>query len=358
MEPGELGADAVAHDPPAETPQVDERATNESTFALVTLVDSSSPTPPEPPAAKTPMGGLRAQPPPDEAPPALRYLPLEQAAFAWIDHVQGGGAVPDPGTFVELMHALVAPRVPRPPVPMAALAGDTDARLILVDTEPKFPHMRETENGRLSRDDAIWTQCKTKMTHICVRLVNSKGESVRGVAVHPEGLRLRLTLHKVSDFADTGSVALDDSVNARANEGLFLGRAGNAFEPEVVLLMEGRHEFRFQVMLLSSDIGGARMFFKVAPVDPQLARNANLTVRSHSFVSRARMPDASYSENKSDARRASGATQLLGMAMAMAKTMTATEDAEAPAHDTETDSRDASPPPKRRCPSPVAHRDP
>ena len=55
--------------------------------------------------------------------------------------------------------------------------------------------------------------------------------------------------------------------------------------------MEARHTFRFQVMVLSSDVGGSHLFVKIAPVLPGLAGNNNLIVRSRSFVSRARMPD-------------------------------------------------------------------
>ena len=112
------------------------------------------------------------------------------------------------------------------------------------------------------------------------------GEPVAGSSVQEGGLDLRLTLHKIGDTAEP----LSDEHNPRSQEGLFRGRASGAFEP-TVLLMESRHEFRFQVMLLSSDIGGARMFVKVAPVRPDLAFNETLIVRSRSFVSRARMPD-------------------------------------------------------------------
>ena len=111
--------------------------------------------------------------------------------------------------------------------------------------------MVDTLNGRLADDEAIWTQCKTKMTHIAVKLVDSKGQPVRGTAVQQRGLRLRLTLHKVSD-----DEAMHDGYNPRGQEGLFRGQHGNAFEPMVTML-ESNHEFRFQVMLLSSDIGGA-----------------------------------------------------------------------------------------------------
>ena len=246
------------------------------------------------------------------APATIDVVTPEQAAIAWIDHLRKGGPPPEGHALADLLHALVASRVPRPPVPMATPAGPPGVRLIIVDTAPKFPHMRDTQNGQLLDDEAIWTQCKTKMTHICVRLVDEQDAPVQGTSVQPEGLRLRLTLHKVSDFEEE----MDDDDNPRPNEGLFRGRASGAFDPEV-LLTEGRHEFRFQVMLLSSDIGGARMFVKVAPVDSLLASNPNLVVRSRSFISRARMPDEQRDPNR--AKRSRAAADLLSMAMELAE---------------------------------------
>lgn len=299
--------------------------TNDSPAALVAYA-SASPTPSEMSDVGTPSGSQR------RASSAPGYLPPDQAALAWIDHVERGNSVPDGPTFVALMRALVAPRVPQPPVTMASLAGVTGVRLVLVDTShnKKFPHMLDTSNGRLTEEEAIWTQCKTKMTHVAVRLVDSKGAPVKGRDVQEGGLVLRLTLHKVSDFEE----ALHDGHNPRPWEGLFLGRASQPFEPEVCMIEEGRHEFRFQVMLLSSDIAGARMFVKVAPVDPQLAINPNLTVQSHSFISRARMPD-DFSAN--NAKRARAAGDLLSMAMTMADAQAAA------AEDSEADARAASP---------------
>jgi hypothetical protein len=205
----------------------------------------------------------------------------------------------------------------------------------------KFPHMLETDNGRLTGDDVIWTQCKTKMTHFCVRLVDSNGRPVAGTSVQPGGLKLRLTLHKV-----VGDVyePLDDDSNPRPHEGLFRGRASGLFEPEV-LLTEGRHEFRFQVLLLSSDICGERMCIRVAPTNPQLARNPNLCVQSHSFASRARMPDESVSANREHReRRANAASDLVSFAGTLAPShFTPSESGSV------TDVRSASPPTKRHC---------
>ena len=352
---------AVTDAPPDGTdPTTDRRTANESATALVALADVSSsslssPTPPVPSATTTgTLSVAQVQPPPD----APRYVPPDEAAHAWIDHVERGGALPDSQTFVALMRALAAPRVPHPPHPnpvaMASLAGVPDVRLVLVDTSEmkKFPHMLDTQNGRLTEEEAIWTQCKTKMTHVAVRLVDSKGNPAKGKDVCEGGLVLRLTLHKVSDFDE----AMDDDCNPRPNEGLFRGRSNGVFEPEVIL-MEGRHEFRFQVLLLSSDIGGARMFVKVAPVDPQLALNTNLTVRTRSFISRARMPDEAFQNRANRERQAvdDDAMQLLDAAINIAQRRAA---AAAPAAaDTEPESRAESPPHKQQRLSPVPHQE-
>ncbi len=295
-----------------------------------------------------PVTTLVASQPADVEAPTL--LTPEQAALAWIDHVQKGGNAPDAETFVGLLQAILASRAPHPPVPMASRVDDLDVRLVRVDTGIKFPHMRDTDNGRLSDDEAIWTQCKTKMTHIAVRLVDSNGRSVKGSDIQEGGLRLRLTLHQVSDHE-----AMDDTHNPRPGEGLFRGRADAEFDPEVTLT-ESRHEFRFKVLLLSSDIVGARMFVKVAPVDPQLALNPKLVMQSRSFVSRARMPDESFWRGvANNAKRARAAGDLLSMAMTMADEHAAAAEAEAGSPpESDTEARAASPASKRhRGPEPA-----
>jgi len=210
------------------------------------------------------------------------------AAAAWLAHLEAGRPVPDSKTLISLLKAMLESRALRP-----ISSGRPDVKLVQIDTGKKFPHMLDTANGTLTEDEAIWTQCKTKMTHIAIRLCNAQGEPVAGSSVQEGGLDLRLTLHKIGDTAEP----LSDEHNPRSQEGLFRGRASGAFEP-TVLLMESRHEFRFQVMLLSSDIGGARMFVKVAPVRPDLAFNETLIVRSRSFVSRARMPDENFAKRQ------------------------------------------------------------
>jgi len=164
---------------------------------------------------------------------------------------------------------------------------------------------------------------------------------VRGTAVQQGGLKLCLTLHKVSD-----DEAMHDGYNPRRHEGLFRGRAGNAFEPMVTML-ESNHEFRFQVMLLSSDIAGARMYVKVAPVDPQLACNPNLVVQSHSFISRARMPDESFMRRE---QRGAAASQLLSMALTLAEAGASSSSTPPEGSTTtETDSHASSPNKRQRC---------
>ena len=309
---------------------------------VTTLVERASPSPPASPALSEPSDAATPSSSAQERSTYTpEYVPPDQAALAWIDHVQKGGSVPHGPIFVELLQAMLAWRAPFP-APMATLADDLDAKLEIVDTGKKFPHMVDTLNGTLADHEAIWTQCKTKMTHIAVKLKDSKGTPVRGTALQQGGLKLRLTLHKVSD-----DEAMHDGYNPRRNEGLFRGRAGNAFESTVTML-ESMHEFRFQVMLLSSDISGARMYVKVAPVDPQLACNPNLVVQSHSFISRARMPDESFMRRE---QRGAAATQLLSMATMAETGASSSSPPPEGSSTTETDSHTASPN-KRQCIAP------
>lgn len=207
--------------------------------------------------------------------------PVEQVAAAWVRHIEAGNQGPDSLTALQLLKAMLGSRTLQSPP-----SANQDVRLVQVDTGKKFPHMIDTMNDTLTGEEGVWTQCKTKMTHIAVRLINSRGEPVMGTQVQEGGLELKLTLHKVGNCGEP----LDDNCNPRSREGLFLGRASKEFSP-FTLLLESRFEFRFQVMLLSSDIGGSHMFIKIAPVHPSLAFNNNLTVLSRTFASRARMPD-------------------------------------------------------------------
>mgnify|MGYP005700700637 FL=1 len=122
---------------------------------VTTLVEratpSPSPTPSEPSDAATPGGDAQ-----EHATYTPAYVPPDQAALAWIDHVQKGGSVPDGPIFVELMQAMLASRAPFP-APMATLADDLDVKLKIVDTGKKFPHMLDTMSGTLADHEAIWT---------------------------------------------------------------------------------------------------------------------------------------------------------------------------------------------------------
>ena len=281
---------------------------NKMSAEAMSPLRTSSPAPLEPPD----VGTLSVAQ--DDRP---QLVSPDEAARAWIAHLRNEGNMPERNNLIGLLEALVISRVPR--LMPTADRTDIDVRMVIEDTSlnKKFPHMVDTQNGRLTGDDAIWTQCKTKMTHFCVRLVDSHGMPVKGSDVQDGGVELRLTMHKV---VGDSSEALDNDSNPRPFEDLFRGRANGVFDP-VVVLTESRHEFRFQVLLLSSDIGGARMFVKVAPTDPKLALDPKLTVQSRSFLSRARMPDESYSHNRDDrqtAKRQAAASQLLTMALTLA----------------------------------------
>jgi len=295
---------------------------------------SESPEPSEAGASSASHGHAHAAP---------KLIPPDQAARAWICHLKRGGAMPERDNLVGLLEALAVSYQPRPmPMPSASRADELGITLVVEDTSRnnKFPHMLETENGRLTGEDAIWTQCKTKMTHFCVKLVDANGQPVKGAAVQLGGLELRLTLHRVSDPADP----MHDGHNPRPHEGLFLGRSSQPFSPEV-LLTESRHEFRFQVLLLSSDISGSRMFVKVAPVDPRLALNPNLTVQSHSFISRARMPGETWA-NREHRERQAATTRLEHREQ---RTDAAATHLLCMAHQPGVETRAGSPPNKRRC---------
>lgn len=275
-------------------------------------------------------------------PDVLQLMPTDRAARAWIDHLKRGGEMPERDNLIPLLEALVAGYVP-PAMPTGNF-DSSDATLTIVDTsmQNKFPHMLDTQNGRLNEVDYIWTQCKTKMTHFCVKLVDSAGNPVKGTAVQEGGLELQLTLHRVTDSAEP----MTDDHNPRQTEGLFLGRASQPFNP-VALMTESRHEFRFQVMLLSSDIAGDRMFVKATPTHPELALNPKLTVQSRSFISRARMPDESVDHNRAkNAARRAAASQLVTMAYHLVDSQgfspPASVDTDPPAES----------PSKRHCPSP------
>ena len=112
--------------------------TNDQPEPVTTLVERASSSRPASPALSEPSdaatpGGCEQQ----RSAYTPEYVPPDQAALAWIDHVQKGGSAPDGPTFVELMQAMLAWRAPFP-APMATLAGDLDAKLEIVDTGKSF----------------------------------------------------------------------------------------------------------------------------------------------------------------------------------------------------------------------------
>jgi len=203
-------------------------------------------------------------------------------ARSWLVSLESGGAMPDRAQLIGLISGMLnAQSTPTP-----REAGDID-NVRLVQSEPvighmsKFPHHVDTSTG-----EPVWQQCKTKMTHIEVKLQNGQGEPVDGSKLQQGGLELRLTLLNAKTMEP-----LSDNHNPRPSEGhkTLLGPARGPFEP-TVKLMESKHEFRFQVLLLSSDIQSDKMCVQVKPVRPDLAAREGLTVTTKSFTSRARMP--------------------------------------------------------------------
>ena len=79
--------------------------------------------------------------------------------------------------------------------------------------------------------------------------------------------------------------------------------SGPAHGPEPVgrrtaVLYESRHEFRFTIMVLSSELQGAKLRVRVSPTCPDLAANPNLCQDTRPFASMARMPDENELESR------------------------------------------------------------
>ena len=79
--------------------------------------------------------------------------------------------------------------------------------------------------------------------------------------------------------------------------------SGPAHGPEPVgrrtaVLYESRHEFRFTIMVLSSELQGAKLRVRVSPTCPDLAANPNLCRDTRPFASMARMPDENELESR------------------------------------------------------------
>ena len=146
----------------------------------------------------------------DHPPPTARA-----SVEAWLQHLEAGGVMPSPQELIGLLSAFLQERA-LPPRPLTddalAALGDVNAiDAVLIQDEPDyfhFPHFVDGED---------WKQCKSKLTHIGVRLVSPAGDPVHGTAVQRGGLELKLEL-----------------VNANTNETLqdpkLTGVAGGAFE--------------------------------------------------------------------------------------------------------------------------------
>ena len=146
----------------------------------------------------------------DHPPPTARA-----SMEAWLQHLEAGGVMPSPQELIGLLSAFLKERAlsPRPLTDDALAAlGDVNAiGAVLIQDEPDyfhFPHFVDGED---------WKQCKSKLTHIGVRLVSPAGDPVHGTAVQRGGLELMLEL-----------------VNANTNETLqdpqLTGVAGGVFE--------------------------------------------------------------------------------------------------------------------------------
>lgn len=107
------------------------------------------------------------------------------------------------------------------------------------------------------------------------------GQLIPGSTLQPGGLELQLTLLNATTMQP-----LSDADNPRQGQGLFLGEGGQRFETTVRRLTKSTHTFKFKVMLLSSDIGGALVKIKVAP--PNADAGDPLCVITRAFRSRAR----------------------------------------------------------------------
>ena len=136
-------------------------------------------------------------------------------AEAWLQHLEAGRAMPTPQELIGLLSAFLQERalsaMPLADDALAALGDVNSIAAVLIQDEPDyfhFPHFVDGED---------WKQCKSKLTHIGVRLVSPAGDPVHGTAVQRGGLELKLEL-----------------VNANTNETLqdpkLTGVAGGAFE--------------------------------------------------------------------------------------------------------------------------------
>lgn len=142
--------------------------------------------------------------------------PARANAEAWLQHLEAGGQMPTPQELIGLLSALLQEQAlsarPLTDDALAAL-GDVNAiDAVLIQDEPDYFHWPHHVDGE------DWKQCKSKLTHIGVRLVNPvNGDPVHGTALQRGGLELKVEL-----------------VNANTNETLhdpkLIGVRGGAFE--------------------------------------------------------------------------------------------------------------------------------
>lgn len=149
-------------------------------------------------------------------PPSPASVTARADAEAWLQHLQVGGEMPTPLALIGLLSALLQERaLSARPLTEDALAalGDVNAiDAVLIQDEPDyvhFPHRVDGEN---------WEQCKSKMTHVGVLLVNPvSGDPVHGTALQRGGLELMVEL-------------VNANTNETLNDPMLTGVAGGAFE--------------------------------------------------------------------------------------------------------------------------------
>ena len=149
-------------------------------------------------------------------PPSPASVTARADAEAWLQHLRVGREMPTPQLLIGLLSALLQERAlsARPLTDDAVAAlGDVNAiDAVLIQDEPDyvhFPHRVDGEN---------WEQCKSKMTHVGVRLVNPvSGDPVHGTAVQRGGLELMVEL-------------VNANTNETLNDPMLTGVAGGAFE--------------------------------------------------------------------------------------------------------------------------------
>ena len=175
-------------------------------------------------------------------PPGAIESPLSPAA-SWLESITNGGPMPDRAQLIGLLSGLLqaqtAPILAIALVPVAVHSTKLlqGANLLEGVTTKHFPHVVEVVAGthiqpnelneaQWRPEGAQWQQCKTKMTHLEVRLVNERGESIKGSTLQQGGLELKLTLQN----ATTGETLKDEHNLHHPSEGLLAGVAKGWFE--------------------------------------------------------------------------------------------------------------------------------